>query len=88
MATTHSTAELTLASIALDLGAPPAPAHQPPDPIKAVAACQQYLERCYALMQFAHTPDERSFAQFWIDNAQRQLDRWQARADRVRMVNQ
>lgn len=86
MATSQSIPELTLAHIALDLDAPSAPAHQPPNAAHAVVVCQQYLERCQALLQQARTPDQRDFAQFWIDNAQRQLDRWQARADRVRMV--
>lgn len=88
MTTQNIVPELTLAHIALDLDAPATPAPQPPDPIKAVVVCRQYLERCEALMQHARTPDQRNFAQFWIDNAQRQLDRWQAQVERVRMVNQ
>jgi hypothetical protein len=75
---THFTPQLTMAHIALGLDAPPAPPRQPPDPAQAVVVCEQYLERCHALMQYAHTPDQRSFAQFWIDNAERQLARWQA----------
>lgn len=74
--------ELTLARIALDLDAPAAPPKQPTDPAKAVVVCEQYLERCQALMPFARTADQRAFAQFWIDNAERQLDRWRAARDR------
>lgn len=55
---------------------------QPPDPQAAVETCRQYLARCQELMQYARTPDQRSFAQFWIDNADRQLARWQAQLDR------
>lgn len=74
--------ELTMARIALNLDAPPPPAPVPPDPAKAVVVCEQYLERCRALMQYARTADQRQFAQFWIDNAERQLERWQAARDR------
>lgn len=78
----HSTSELTLARIALDLDAPPAPARQPTDPAHAVVVCEQYLERCQALMPFARTTEQHDFAQFWIDNAERQLMRWRAARDR------
>ena len=76
--------ELTLAHIALDLDRPPAPARQPTDPAHAVLVCEQYLARCHALMQYARTPDEHAFAQFWIDNAERQLVRWRAALERQR----
>lgn len=74
--------ELTLARIALDVDRPAAPARIPPDPAKAVAACEQYVDRCKALMDYARTADERAFAQFWIDNAERQLARWRAALER------
>lgn len=55
---------------------------QPPDPVQAVQTCEYYLARCRELMTHARTPDQRHFAQFWIDNAERQLARWRAAADR------
>ena len=76
--------ELTLSHIALDLDRPAAPAFQPPDPAHAVIVCEQYVERCQALMQYARTASERAFAQFWIDNAERQLTRWRAALERQR----
>lgn len=76
--------DLTLAHIALGLDAPPMPPRQPPDAARAVESCQQYVTRCQELMQHAHTSEQRQFAQFWIDNAERQLARWQAALDRQR----
>lgn len=73
---------LTLARIALDYDRPAAPAHQPPDPASAVIACEHYLIRCHDLMTHARTADERAFAQFFIDNAERQLLRWRAALER------
>ena len=70
--------ELTLASIALDLGAPAAPAKVPTDPAFAVETCTQYLERCKSLLASAQTSQERESAELWVWNAQGQLERWQA----------
>lgn len=76
--------ELALARIALDYDRPAAPAHQPPDPVSAVVACEQYVARCHELMTHAHNAEERAFAQFFIDNAERQLLRWRAALERQR----
>lgn len=54
----------------------------PPDAAHAVQTCQQYLARCQTLLEAAQTAPERAYAQFWIINAERQLDRWRAIADR------
>ncbi len=70
--------ELTLAHIALNLDAPPAPARIPPDPAFAVETCQQYLDRCRQLLNDARTPQERDSAELWVWNALGQLERWQA----------
>ena len=70
--------ELTLAQIALDLGAPPVPAKMPTDPAVAVASCEHYLERCQRLLSDAGTAQERESAELWVWNAQGQLDRWRA----------
>ena len=70
--------ELTLASIALDIGAPPAPAKVPTDPAFAVETCTQYLERCQRLLGEARTAQERESAELWVWNAEGQLERWQA----------
>ncbi len=70
--------ELTLASIALDIGAPPAPAKVPTDPAQAVASCEQYLIRCKRLLRDAQTAQERESAELWVWNAQGKLERWQA----------
>ncbi len=70
--------ELTLASIALDIGAPPAPAKVPTDPAFAVETCTQYLERCQRLLASAQTAQERESAELWVWNAQGQLERWKA----------
>lgn len=77
--------KLTLAHIALDLDRPQVPPRQPPDPAKAVIACEQYVVRCQELMTHARTSEQRAFAQFWIDNAERQLERWQAALARQRV---
>ena len=69
---------LTLAHIALNLDAPPAPARIPTDPAVAVVSCQQYLARCQRLLSEARTAHERESAELWVWNAQGQLDRWQA----------
>ena len=55
---------------------------QPPDPAQAVETCRQYLARCVRLLESAQTPVEQLEARLWIDNADRQLARWQAAADR------
>ena len=55
---------------------------QPPDPVQAVESCQQYLERCVRLLESAQTHEAQQLAQFWIDNAERQLTRWQAALER------
>ena len=70
--------ELTLASIALDLGAPAAPLKLPTDPAQAVETCEHYLERCQRLLRDARTAQERESAELWVWNAQGQLDRWRA----------
>ncbi len=70
--------ELTLASIALDIGAPPAPAKVPTDPAFAVETCRQYLDRCQRLLASAQTAQEREDAELWVWNAMGQLSRWQA----------
>ena len=70
--------ELTLASIALDIGAPPAPALIPSDPAEALAECQRYHQRCVLQEQHARTPEDRLEAQIWVINAERQVARWQA----------
>lgn len=79
---THSTPELTMAHIALDLDAPPAPARVPTDPAIAVASCQQYLARCQELLCAAQTAQERESAELWVWNAESQLQRWQAALER------
>ena len=78
----HNVPELTLAIIALDIGAPPAPPKQPTDPAEAIAACTGYRARCEQLLHQAHTADDRLEAQLWIDNADRQIERWQAALER------
>ena len=55
---------------------------QPPDPVQAVESCRQYLTRCVRLLESAQTPVEQLEARLWIDNAERQLTRWQAALER------
>lgn len=43
-----------------------------------VRSCEQYLARCEQLLAEARTPEARRQAQLWVDNAERQLVRWQA----------
>ncbi len=70
--------ELTLAHIAMDIDAPPAPAKIPTDPACAVASCREYLDRCQRLLASAQTAQEHRDAELWVWNAENQLDRWQA----------
>ncbi len=72
------TTELSLASIMLNLDAPPAPAKVPTDAAFAVETCTQYLERCQRLLASAQTAQERESAELWVWNAEGQLERWQA----------
>lgn len=74
--------ELTLTAIALGLDAPPNPPMQPTDPAMAVNVCREYLSRCIRQLEAARTPLERREAELWIDNAERQLERWQAALER------
>lgn len=77
----HCTPHLTLASIALDLGVPQPPV-APPDPIDAIAACLGYRARAEQLLRQAQTETERMEAELWIDNADRNLHKWRAVAER------
>ena len=43
-----------------------------------VRTCEQYLTRCQQLLREAQTIEARQQAQLWVDNAERQLARWQA----------
>ncbi len=74
----HDVPELTMAHIALNLDAPPAPAKIPPDATQAVETCTQYLARCQHLLASAQTAQEREDAELWVWNAEGQLERWQA----------
>lgn len=55
---------------------------QPPDPALAVKAYQGCRARAEQQLRDAQTDDDRQMAQFWIDNADRQLLRWQAALER------
>ena len=57
-------------------------APQPPDPAQAVATCQQYLARAVRLLETAQTPLEQREAELWIDNAERNLNKWQRALER------
>mgnify|MGYP001610563148 CR=1 FL=1 len=74
--------ELTMAHIALNLDAPPAPAKVPTDPAFAVETCTQYLARCQRLLASAQTAQERESAELWVWNAENQLRHWQAALQR------
>lgn len=47
-----------------------------------VESCRQYLARCHEQLRDARTAQERRNAELWIINAERQLARWQAAAER------
>lgn len=56
---------------------------QPPDPAQAVKAYQGCRARAEQQLRDAETDDDRQMAQFWIDNADRQLLRWLAVLERT-----
>lgn len=56
---------------------------QPPDPNEAIHAYQGCRRRAEQQLRDAQTIEDRQMAQFWIDNAERQLLRWQAVVDRT-----
>lgn len=58
-------------------------AHQPPDPAQAVVTCLQYLARAVRLLETAQTPLEQREAELWIDNAERNLHKWQRALERT-----
>lgn len=74
--------ELTLVSIALGLDMPTAPPIAPPDPHEAIADLLGYRDRAEQLLRQAQTPAERMEAELWIDNADRNLHKWRAVAER------
>lgn len=51
-------------------------APQPPNPADAVRAYQGCRDRAEQMLRDAQTAEDRQIAQFWIDNAERQLTRW------------
>lgn len=55
---------------------------QPPAPNEAVTAQEQYLRKSEALLAQAQTAEERAWAMFCIDNADRNLTKWRAVAER------
>ena len=59
------------------------PPTQPPDPAQAVATCRQYLARAVRLLETAQTQTERREAELWIDNAERNLTKWQRALERI-----
>ena len=59
------------------------PPTQPLDPAQAVATCRQYLARAVRLLETAQTQTERREAELWIDNAERNLTKWQRALERT-----
>ena len=59
------------------------PPTQPPDAAQAVATCRQYLARAVRLLETAQTPTEQREAELWIDNAERNLTKWQRALERI-----
>lgn len=58
------------------------PPFTPPNAAEAVKAHQGCRARAEQMLRDATTADERQLAQFWIDKADREIDRWQAIAER------
>lgn len=56
--------------------------HQPPDPRDAIRAFEEQRHRAERQLAEAKTAAERRDAQFWIDNADRNIVRWQMIAER------
>ena len=57
-------------------------AHQPTAPRDAIRAFEQQRHRAERMLAEAQTAADRMDAQFWIDNADRNIDRWRAIAER------
>lgn len=55
---------------------------QPPNPHEAIQAYTGMRKRAEQDYQQARTQEERARAQFWIDNAERNLLYWRAQAQR------
>lgn len=55
----------------------------PPDPREALASQEGYKRRSEQLLAEAETPEERAWAQFCVDNANRNITKWQPYADRM-----
>ena len=70
--------ELTMAAIALNLDAPPAPAMLPSNPQEALAVFERRYLEAHAQLERATTPTDRADAWMWIDAFDREIVRWQA----------
>lgn len=55
----------------------------PTDPRQAIAAFWSQRHRAERMLAEAKTPADRRDAQFWIDNADRNIVRWQAQLDKA-----
>lgn len=54
----------------------------PTNPHEAIAAYEGCLRRAEQLLAQAQTPEDRAWATFCIDNADRNLTKWRAAAER------
>lgn len=52
--------------------------HEPTDPATAIRAFEAQRQRAERMLAEAQTAADRMDAQFWIDNADRNIVRWQA----------
>lgn len=64
-------------------GTPSASAMAPPEPHEAIYFCRRYLANAQQQLAAAQTREERMDAELWVDNAQRNLDKWQRALERT-----